>query len=152
MKLASALAALILAPSLVLAQDPAPAPAPPPAPAPVPAPVPDATPAPAPAPAPASSVVRPGMSESDVRAAWGNPAIVKHANEWTYLFYRNYNERHVGWLDVVFLQNGQVVDCIARGAGHEYAGQSSSPPDRVPSRTVNDTSTAGAVTGVRINN
>ncbi len=151
MRLAAALAALVLAPGIALAQDPTPAPAPP---APPPPASPDvAVPAPAPAaPAASSSVVRPGMSEADVRAAWGNPAVVKHANEWTYLFYRNYDERHVGWLDVVFLQNGQVVDCIARGSGHEYAGQSSSPPDRVPSRTVNDTSTAGAVTGVRINN
>lgn len=147
--LAVACAALALGPSLMLAQDPVPAPAPPPAPAAVPAAAPEPA---APAPAPAS-VIRPGMSEADVRATWGNPAVVKHANEWTYLFYRNFDERHVGWLDVVFLQNGQVVDCIARGAGHEYAGQSSAPPGRVPERTLPDstTSTSGAVTGVHIN-
>ena len=58
----------------------------------------------------------------------------------------------VGWLDVVFLQNGQVVDCIARGSGHAYAGQSSSPPDRVPTptRTTPPDSTTGAVTGAHI--
>src|SRR5205085_186805 len=99
-------AALLALPVLARAQDPAPA-------------------QPAPAPAPAPAMVRPGMSLNDVVSAWGEPAITKRNGDWTFLFYRNYNERHVGWLDVVFLQNGQVVDCIARGENHVYAGQSS---------------------------
>jgi hypothetical protein len=44
------------------------------------------------------------------------------------------------------------VDCIARGDGHHYAGQSSSPPGRAPEPTrTTPTDTTGAITGVRIN-
>jgi|SRR4051812_42243450 hypothetical protein len=143
-RLFATVAILVIAPAIALAQDPAPAPAPVPAPA--------AAPAAEPAPAPA--MVRPGMTEAQVRATWGDPDIVRHANEWTYLFYRNYDERHVGYLDTVFLQSGQVVDCIVRSPSHVYAGQSSSPPDRAPQRTLPETqgadSTRGAVTGVRV--
>jgi hypothetical protein len=138
--LALTAAALLALPLRLAAQEPAPAPTPPPP--------------PPPAAEPAPAVLRPGMSEAEVRAIWGDPAVVKHNNDWTFLFYRNYEEHRVGWLDVVFLQNGQVVDCIARGSGHAYAGQSSSPPDRVPGPTRSatpDESTSGAVTGVRVN-
>jgi hypothetical protein len=132
-------AALLALPVLARAQDPAPA---------------QPAPAPAPAASPAPSMVRPGMSVNDVVAAWGEPAITKRNGDWTFLFYRNHNERQVGWLDVVFLQNGQVVDCIARGDGHVYAGQSSSPPDRAPEPTLPattpDAASQGAVTGVRV--
>ncbi len=124
-------AALLLAPLTARAQDPAPA----------------ATPAPV-----ETGMIRPGMTQPDVVAAWGEPAVTKRNGDWTFLFYRNFNERHVGWLDVVFLQNGQVVDCIARGDGHHYAGQSSSPPDRAPeaTRATPSDTPSGAVTGVRI--
>ena len=100
-----------------------------------------------------TTAIRPGMTEADVRARWGNPAVVRTSGEWKFLSYRNGMERSVGWMDTVFLQNGQVVDCIARGAGHEYAGQSSSPPGASPSRTLNHGAardSAGAVTGVHI--
>jgi hypothetical protein len=104
-----------------------------------------------------SAMIRPGMSEADVRARWGDPAAVRHANDWTYLFYTNGNERQVGWYDTVFLQGGQVVDCIARGPGHTYLGQSSSPGNRTPERTApaqpaqpSDAAAAGTVTGVRV--
>ena len=137
MKILWSLAFTALVPAVALAQDPAPAPAPPPPAAPTPA------------------MVRPGMTEAQVRQAWGDPDIVRHANEWTYLMYRNFDERHVGYLDTVFLQNGQVVDCITRSPGHVYAGQSSSPPDRAPQRTLPNAqaadTTRGAVTGVRVN-
>ena len=114
----------------------------------------DTTAAAAPAPAPVTSTaVSPGMSEADVRARWGDPVLVRTSGDWKFLYFRNGMERSVGWLDVVFLQGGQVVDCIARGAGHEYTGQSSSPPGRAPERTIHPTatdSTRGAVTGVRV--
>jgi hypothetical protein len=103
----------------------------------------------------AGTVVRPGMTEAQVRQAWGDPIAARTSGAWKFLFYRNGAERSVGWYDTVFLQNGQVVDCIARAAEHGYAGQSSSPPDRVPGRTVPHgtapDSTRGAVTGVRVN-
>lgn len=110
------------------------------------------------APAPAAAGVRPGMSEADVKAVWGDPVAVRRMNDWTYLFYRNGREREVGYFDVVFLQGGQVVDAIVRGEGHEYLGQSSSPPDRTPVFTPpasaapasDSTPGAGAVTGVRV--
>ena len=104
-----------------------------------------------------SATVRPGMSEADVRARWGEPIAVRHSNDWTFLFYQNFDERHVGWYDTVFLQGGQVVDCIARAPGHPYAGQSSSPGNRTPGRTLPaqpaqpaDGTTPAAVTGVRV--
>ena len=102
-----------------------------------------------------SEAVRPGMTEADVRQHWGDPVATRTSGAWKFLFYRNGAERSVGWYDTVFLQNGQVVDCITRGAGHVYQGQSSSPPDRVPQRTLPHTappdSTRPAVTGVRVN-
>ena len=99
-------------------------------------------------------VLKPGMSEADVRTLWGGPVAVRRMNDWTYLFYRNGRERRVGTYDVVFLQGGQVVDAIVRGAEHGYAGQSSSPEGRTPEFTPPkaappDTAT-GAVTGVRV--
>jgi hypothetical protein len=102
-----------------------------------------------------TTAIRPGMTEADVRGRWGDPVASRTSGQWKFLFYRNSMERSVGWYDTVFLQNGQVVDCVARGDGHVYIGQSSSPPDRVPARTltrrVPNDSTSGAVTGVHIN-
>ena len=82
------------------------------------------------------NAVRPGMSENDVRQRWGEPVAVRRANDWTFLFYSNGMEREVGWYDVVFLQNNQVVNAIVRGAGHGYAGQSTAPPSRAPEPTL----------------
>ncbi len=76
-----------------------------------------------------AQAVRPGMSESDVRARWGEPVARRAVGEWTYLFYDN-DERY--YHDVVFLQGGQVVDAIVRWSGRSYLGQSSSPPGRTP--------------------
>jgi len=113
-----------------------------------------AAPAAAPAmPVDSSGAVKPGMSEADVRARWGDPITVRRMNDWTYLFYRNGRERQVGFYDVVFLQGGQVVDAIVRSESHVYAGQSSSPEGRTPEYTPPEPApadTAGAVTGVRV--
>jgi hypothetical protein len=101
-----------------------------------------------------TKTVQPGMTEADVRARWGDPAAVRTANQWTYLFYHNGRERAVGTYDVVFLQNGQVVDAIVRGPEHVYGGQSSSPEGRVPGFTPPqqpaDASQGAVVTGVRV--
>ena len=119
-----------------------------------------AAPAPAPAPAPAAQAgaIRPGMTEAQVVAQWGAPVARRTAGVWTYLMYPNGVEHEVRFLDVVFLQNGQVVDAVLRGADHTYLGQSSSPPGRIPEYTrpegaQPDAAAAGggAVTGVRIN-
>ena len=102
-----------------------------------------------------TAAIRPGMTETDVRARWGDPAIVRRLNDWTYLFYRNGMERRIGYYDTVFLQNGQVMDAVVRSADHMYLGQSSSPPDRIPVFTPPAqppaTYAPGAVTGVHVN-
>src|SRR3989442_3244245 len=50
----------------------------------------------------------------------------------TYLYYRNGCEFTCGTEDVVFLQNGKVVDAVLRWPGHRYSGQSSSPAATQP--------------------
>ena len=104
-----------------------------------------------------TNAVRPGMSESDVADRWGQPVAVRRINDWTYLFFRNGQERELGYYDVVFLQGGQVVDAVVRAPEHVYLGTSSSPAGRVPEFTPPRQTpppgggAAGAVTGVRVN-
>jgi len=99
--------------------------------------------------------IRPGMREAEVRQRWGEPLATRRAGDYTYLFYTNGAEHRVGWTDVVFLQDGQVVDAIVRGTGRSYTGLSSAPPDRAPAPTrrpgAADPNQAGAMTGVRVN-
>jgi len=103
---------------------------------------------------PTGGAVKPGMTDADVRALWGDPVAVRRMNDWTYLFFRNQRERSVGYYDVVFLQGGQVVDAIVRDPSHVYDGQSSSPEGRAPAFTPPQGAAAdtasGAVTGVRV--
>ncbi len=101
------------------------------------------------------NAVRPGMTEADVRARWGDPLAVRTVNDWTYLFYDNRRERRVGFEDVVFLQHGQVMDAIVRSPDHVYAGVSSSPEGRMPVFTPPrgqpaDSTKGAAVTGVQV--
>jgi hypothetical protein len=107
-----------------------------------------------PAAMPGSGVVKPGMTEAQVIAAWGQPLAVRRMNDWTFLFYGNGDERHWGYDDTVFLQNGQVMDAIVRSPDHVYDGQSSSPEGRVPAYTPPEGTSPdtgpGAVTGVRV--
>jgi hypothetical protein len=102
-----------------------------------------------------AGAIRPGMREADVRARWGEPAATRRAGDFAYLFYANGAERRVGWYDVVFLENGQVVDAIVRGPGRTYLGISSAPPGRTPGPTSRpgaaDPNQPGAMTGVRVN-
>lgn len=78
-----------------------------------------------------TGTVRPGMTPDEVVEEWGAPEVRRDIGNRTYLFYRNGCEKACGTFDVVLLEDGQVVDAIVRGRGHEYAGTSSSPPDRV---------------------
>ncbi len=113
-----------------------------------------AAPAPAPAPGDSTGPVKPGMTQADVIARWGQPVAVRRMNDWTYLFYRNGDERTWGYYDTVFLQNGQVLDAIVRSPDHVYEGQSSDPEGKVPGFTppagARPDSGRGAVTGVRV--
>ena len=84
----------------------------------------------------ASGTVDPGMTREQVIAVWGEPAAERSAENWIYLYYRNGCEVTCGTDDVVFLQDGQVVDAIVRWSGHVYSGVSSSPPGRVAEATL----------------
>jgi hypothetical protein len=122
---------------------------------PAPAPV-DTTPKPEPAPAPAvtpaakrsagpvvdepwtptdTGTVNPGMTREQVVAVWGVPVAERTRESWGYLYFRNGCEASCGTFDVVFLENGQVVDAVVRGPGHVYSGNSSSPAGRKPEAT-----------------
>jgi hypothetical protein len=113
-----------------------------------------AAPAPAAASGETSLAIKPGMTQAEVIARWGEPVAVRRMNDWTYLFYRNGDEHTWGYYDTVFLQNGQVMDAIVRSPDHVYDGQSSSPEGRVPVFTppqgARPDSGRGAVTGVRV--
>ena len=78
-----------------------------------------------------SGTVDPGMSRAQVVASWGEPASERSMGDWQYLYYRNGCEMTCGTFDIVFLQNGQVVDAVVRWSGHVYSGISSSPPGRL---------------------
>jgi len=86
-----------------------------------------------------TGTVSPGMTRDQVISLWGVPVAERHQANWTYLFFRNGCEATCGTFDVVFLDNGQVVDAIVRGEGHHYAGVSSSPASRKPEVTPPDT-------------
>ena len=78
-----------------------------------------------------TGTVSPGMSRDAVVGQWGEPVLERTAGDLTFMYFRNGCEFTCGTYDVVFLENGQVVDAIVRFAGHTYTGVSSSPPDRV---------------------
>jgi len=93
---------------------------------------------------PDTGTIAPGMAERDVYSRWGPPIAVRRQGDMTYLYYRNGCEYSCGTADVVFLQNGQVVDAVLRWPGHGYSGQSSSPfatPPHGPARAGGDTLT-----------
>ncbi len=78
-----------------------------------------------------TGTIRPGMTADEVLGVWGAPVVDRTVGNWTFLYFRNGCERSCGTFDIVMLEGGQVVDAIVRGAGHTYAGVSSSPPNRV---------------------
>jgi hypothetical protein len=82
-----------------------------------------------------TGTVNPGMTRDEVVAVWGPPVAEREQESWSYLYFRNGCEVTCGTFDVVFLENGQVVDAVVRGTGHTYAGNSSSPPGRIPEAT-----------------
>ncbi|GBD33111.1 hypothetical protein HRbin33_02091 [bacterium HR33] len=82
-----------------------------------------------------TGTIAPGMTREQVIALWGVPVAERTVGNRTYLYFRNGCEVSCGTFDVVFLEGGQVVDAIVRGPGHNYAGTSSSPRDRVAAFT-----------------
>lgn len=83
-----------------------------------------------------TGTVAPGMTRDQVIAVWGEPFVERSSDNWLYMFFRNGCEISCGTADVVFLQDGQVVDAIVRGRGHDYSGVSSSPPGRTAEPTL----------------
>lgn len=77
-----------------------------------------------------TGTVAPGMTHDQVVALWGPPEVERSVGNHQFLYFRNGCEVTCGTYDVVFLEDGQVVDAIVRGQGHNYAGVSSSPRDR----------------------
>ena len=92
-----------------------------------------------------TGTVSPGMTREGVVAAWGEPLVERWSGSRAYLHYRNGCEVSCGTFDVVFLEDGQVIDAIVRGAGHTYSGISSSPPDRVAEFTPPDSAGSAGV-------
>ncbi len=98
------------------------------------------TQAPAPPPVrPATDTAATRVTAQQERATTQRPrppaaptARVRRVGIYTYLFFQNGCEYTCGTMDVVTLENGKVVDVIARWDGHRYSGESSSPPGRVP--------------------
>jgi hypothetical protein len=74
----------------------------------------------------AQSTISPGMTTDQVRAAFGAPATVREAGEWTYWYYHNGCPRRCGSDDVVFLQNGRVVAAVLRTPRRRIAGPAAS--------------------------
>jgi hypothetical protein len=74
-----------------------------------------------------TGTVNPGMTREQVIETWGPPVTERVLGAWTYLYFRNGCEASCGTFDVVFLENGQVVNAITRGQGHTYGGTSTSP-------------------------
>lgn len=74
-----------------------------------------------------TGTVNPGMTREQVIETWGPPVTERALGAWTYLYFRNGCEASCGTFDVVFLENGQVVNAIVRGPGHTYGGSSTSP-------------------------
>jgi hypothetical protein len=80
--------------------------------------------------------IKPGMSEAEVRSAWGEPLTVRKAGVMSYLYYRNDCLKRCGTYDIVFLEHGQVVDAIVRDQHRRYDGIASSPVERKPQPTI----------------
>lgn len=80
----------------------------------------------------ASHTISPGMSRTQVVASLGDPATMRTASEYTYLFYRNACGRACGMNDLVILRRDSVVDAIFRSPERHYTGVSSSPAPQHP--------------------
>jgi hypothetical protein len=79
--------------------------------------------------------IKPGMTDAQVREQWGEPLTVRKIGIMSYMYYRSNCLKTCGTNDVVFLENGQVVDAVVRDKSRKYDGIASSPADRKPEPT-----------------
>jgi hypothetical protein len=63
-----------------------------------------------------------GMSPAQVRSAFGAPATVRRAGDWTYWYYHNGCPRRCGSDDVVFFQAERVVAAVLRTGRRRFDG------------------------------
>ena len=82
-----------------------------------------------------TQVIRPGMTEQDVVAIFGEPQGKSNYGSYVFYFYDNGCERECGFPDTVFFEGGQVVDAVLRAPWRDYAGESSSPKGVMPRPT-----------------
>lgn len=76
----------------------------------------------APAVAQGRGTIARGMTEAEVRTAFGEPTVRREAASRAYLFYANGCPIKCGSDDVVFLENGRVVTAVLRSPGRHFAG------------------------------
>ncbi len=82
-----------------------------------------------------TQTIRPGMTEQDVIAAFGEPQGKSSYGNFIFYFYDNGCEKECGFPDTVFFENGEVVDAVLRAPWRDYAGESSSPKGVMPRPT-----------------
>jgi hypothetical protein len=87
-----------------------------------------------------TQTIRPGMTEQDVVAVFGEPQGKSTYESFTFFFYDNSCEKECGFPDTVFFDGGQVVDAVLRAPWREYAGESSSPKGVVRERLIQEPS------------
>ena len=88
--------------------------------------------------------IRPGMTADEVKAAWGAPSAERTRGNFTYLTFPTACLPGCGTHDIVILQDGKVVDAIARSNGRRYEGTAS-----YTARTPGYTPPAGATAAPR---
>lgn len=79
--------------------------------------------------------IKPGMTVAEVKEQWGEPLTTRAVGVMSYLYYRSDCLKKCGTNDVVFLENGQVIDAVVRDKGRRYDGIVSSPVERKPEPT-----------------
>lgn len=80
-------------------------------------------------------IIEPGMTLDQVKLVFGQPQSTSAYGNFTFYFYENGCHAECGMADVVFFQNGQVVDAVLRAPWRGYAGESSSPKGVMPRAT-----------------
>jgi hypothetical protein len=72
--------------------------------------------------------VRAGMTGAEVTAAWGEPQATRTRGAFTYLVFPTPCLPACGSHDVVILENGRVIDAVARSSGRRYEGAAPRTP------------------------
>ncbi len=82
-----------------------------------------------------NQIIEPGMTMEQVKLVFGEPQSTSSYGDFSFYFYENGCHVECGTADVVFFQNGQVVDAVLRAPWRGYAGESSSPKGVMPRAT-----------------